>query len=814
MTTYSGQTTQLLQGVSQQAEKDRAEGQIGEQINCVSDIVQGLRRRPGTQVLKELSGLDSNFTINDKTAVYSYARGDGTEQYIMLLDTVGRVKVFDAITGSGKTVSYSQESANKTYLTATNPRQDLRFHTIADTTFVLNTTKTILSGSTFSPTVENEAICYCVQANYGHTYEIRINGIVRAQCTTAATVTVSSTTQNKANTLSTVDIMKALVDGTGTSLITAVSNLTTTLPSWTFTRKSDVLHIDAPTGFQIAAEDGNHGNDLKAITNSVKSFEDLPKYAPKHYPIEISGTGDEVFDNFWVKWEPASGSATYWDGDGIWQECVAPGYKLDFDVTTMPLTIVRQGDGSFNVEQAAWVDRAAGDGVTNPFPSFVNNTARDIGSFQNRLYMMSGENIVMTRAFDKLAWFAESAAAPADDDPIDSASSDNQVTDLLHSLIFNGSLIAFSHKSQFIHPAEIPVKPADFAVSSNTQFDVSPSVRPVATGNNIVFPTEFGEYTNVWEYNLNTLTGNPECESNTKHVPKYIAGDPIELVANTTTDYVFLRTDGNGGNDIYVMQFYYKNKERQQLAWHKWEFPNVDTIYGMTLIGQKLFLVLERDESYFLEFIDLSLPTTNESEFEYFLDHSVIRTAVGGSWDLGGETWTSRIDKRDLATGADVFVQSTGCANEGFLVQKYYSTEATDWVYLQEPAGVDVLMGHRFTSSGEITKPYVRDQNNRPYTKPTIMEDVTYSVENTGFLKFLVDHAAGVDYEQVFNGMNLNHWQFKIGVASLIDTDIIVPVRDHRELVTLRFESDHHLGFSLMSMDWLVDMQTRGRRSR
>jgi hypothetical protein len=803
----------MLQGVSQQAEKDRAEGQIAAQTNCISDIVQGLRRRPGFQVLAELDDITTDFTLNDKTAVYSYARGDGTEEYIILSDTSGRVKVIDALTGNEETVTYDDATPNKAYLTSSDPSKYLRFHTIADTTFVLKTTRKVRMDSPTSPTQASEYVAYCQQANYGHTYQIWINGSKKAECTTASSVTITSTTQNKATTLSTVDVMNALVSGTATSLITPVSDLSTTLSSWTIDQQSDVVYLKDPgdNGYQAKADDGNHGNDLKIITNAVKSFEDLPKYAPEGYPIEVKGTGDEVFDNFWVKWEPASGSATHWGGDGSWQECIAPGLETSLDADTMPLTIVRDESGDFEVTAVDWVDRAAGDDSTNPLPSFVDTTVQDIGSFQNRLFFLTGENVVMTRAFDRLAWFAESVAAPAEDDPIDSASSDNQVTNLLYSLIFNGSLVVFSHNSQFIHPKDLPVKPADFAVASNTQYNVSPSVRPVATGNNIIFPTEFGQYTNVWEYNLDTLTGNPECEQNTKHVPRYISGNPIELIANTTTDYVFMRTDEDS-NVIYVLQFYYKNKERQQLAWHKWNLPNVDTIYGMTLLGQKLYVIVERDGSYFLEFVDLSLPTTGDSQFEYFLDHYQARTVASGSWDLGGRTWNARVGRVGDVVGADVYIQGDGSTNEGFPVTDYLQTAS--YVYMNQPANAEIILGQRFTSDGEITKPYVRDSNGRPYTKPTIMEDVTYTVEQTGYVEFTIGHAAGVDYTETFNGMNLNHWQFKLGEASLLDTDITVPIRDHRELVTLGFSSDSHLGFRLMSMDWLVDMQTRGRRSQ
>ena len=45
----------LLQGVSQQIPRERLPGQVGAQLNMVSDLVTGIRRRPGIQHIKTLT---------------------------------------------------------------------------------------------------------------------------------------------------------------------------------------------------------------------------------------------------------------------------------------------------------------------------------------------------------------------------------------------------------------------------------------------------------------------------------------------------------------------------------------------------------------------------------------------------------------------------------------------------------------------------------------------------------------------------------------------------------------------------------------
>ena len=811
MTMYSGQTTQLLQGVSQQHPKDRAEGQIGAQVNCISDVVEGLRRRPSVIALSDLSGIATGFTLDDDTAIYSYSRGDGTEEYIILVDTSGNIKIYDAFTGAAKTVTNN----NATYLATSSPRSDLRFHTIGDTTFVLNTTQTIaMDATTTSDAQVGTALVYTIKASYGKVYKIIVEGTVYASIQTPSQVTISSTVQDKTAGLSTNQVMDSLVNGTargGWTITTYLNSGAFATAGYSWELQDDVCYVarDNGTDFDITVTDGNNNNDLRHVKNAVQAFERLPKYAPDGYKLEVTGLGDEKIDNYWVKWVSENTDVARWAGSGYWQECEAPDIDIDLDEDTMPTQIVREADGSFTNDVAAWVSRAAGDDETNPQPSFVGSTGTDIGSYQNRLFILTGENIVMTQAFDQLNWWAASVAAPSDDDPIDSASSDNQVTDLLHSTVYNGALVLFSNNAQFIHEKDTVATPATFAVSADSKFNVSPNVKPVTTGSYIVFPTDFGNYTNVWEYNINTLTGAPQCESTTKHVPRYLDGAPVQMEANTTTDYVFVRTDADD-TAIFVYQFYSKDEKRAQLAWHKWTFDSCDKIYNMTLLNQRLFLVTERDSTVYLEYIDLSLPLSEGSDFEIFLDHCYSDQVTSGSYSIGGKNYTARVPLQE--TNITTFVQGTDGSNTGMRILSY--TIDSGYVYCNMPANSYVLQGYPFWSTGTLTNPYIRDVQGRPYTKKTIMEEISVNVQKTGYLTMEVEHGAGATYTQDFNGILINHWQYKIGQASELDTDIYLPIRDYRELVTVNFKSNHHLGFALMSMDWRCRMTSRGRRSQ
>jgi hypothetical protein len=159
---------------------------------------------------------------------------------------------------------------------------------------------------------------------------------------------------------------------------------------------------------------------------------------------------------------------------------------------------------------------------------------------------------------------------------------------------------------------------------------------------------------------------------------------------------------------------------------------------------------------------------------------------------------------------ATTFVQGDGATNPGMLARGVVDS---GYFYTNQPSGAKIIQGEEFTSSGTITNPYVKDASGRAYTQRSVIDSVTFNLQRSAYLEFIIEHAAGDDYTQVYNGMILNHWQYVIGEAALLDTDILVPVRDLRDLVTIKFSSDNHLGFSIMSMSWQLRMQMKGRRS-
>ena len=88
----------ISQGVSQQFTEARRESQVEEMINCIPSISRGvLRRNPAEFIID--ANTDSLFSTT-APFIYSYDRGVGTEQYMIIIGEGGKWKVVNTTTGA------------------------------------------------------------------------------------------------------------------------------------------------------------------------------------------------------------------------------------------------------------------------------------------------------------------------------------------------------------------------------------------------------------------------------------------------------------------------------------------------------------------------------------------------------------------------------------------------------------------------------------------------------------------------------------------------------------------------------------------
>lgn len=168
----------LIQGVSQQPDATRYAGQCEEQINALSSVADGLKKRPNT---RHVAKLMSN-ALDQNSFVHFIDRSE-TEKYVLIQEvdpndlTKNILKTFNAVTGIQCTINGAAfiELESGDYLNSSDPNNTTRALTVADTTFLNNNTVVPQKGLSRSPASQKEAIVVVTQGDYSTNYIVKLS---------------------------------------------------------------------------------------------------------------------------------------------------------------------------------------------------------------------------------------------------------------------------------------------------------------------------------------------------------------------------------------------------------------------------------------------------------------------------------------------------------------------------------------------------------------------------------------------------------------------------------------------------------------
>ena len=618
----------LLNGVSQQPDTVRLPNQAATQENGLSDVVFGLGKRPSTEHVAKLS------TATDTNVKVHLINRDSVEQYVVLI-TNGGLKVY-TLGGVEKTVV---APSGLSYLTTTTPNTDINCITVADYTFMVNKGTTIAKSGSTAASRPAEAIFYVKNGQYKTTYEIKIDG-----STQASYQTLDNSSAGNASSITTDNIATELYN-----------DLVAALTGYTIERDGSIIYLSKTSGtFTAGVTDGLGGDGLIQLKDKTQNFSDLPYKGRTDFLIEITGDGGTEFDNYFVKWD---GSA--------WVETVKGGLDNSFDPTTMPFVLIRTSDGNFrftpcdggtytiggtSYDDPEWGDRAVGDIVTNPDPSFIGTKINDIFFYRNRLGFCADENVVFSKAGEFFDFYYTTVTTTQDDDPVDISVSHNKVSILKYGVPFNEELILFSDQSQFILKPEETLTAKTVSINQATEYEISDTAKPFGIGQNIYFGFTRGSFSGVKEYYVSSDTEVKDATDTTINLPRYMTGNIFSLKGSSTENTLFALSDENR-NQLYVYKFYFDaNQKALQRSWSTYILDTSDVILDIDTIQNFAWLVIKRDDGTYLEKMNMK---SNEAEtnldFPILLDRKTTATGVYASGtDL--TTWTMPYPDKTFAT--------------------------------------------------------------------------------------------------------------------------------------------------------------------
>lgn len=362
------------------------------------------------------------------------------------------------------------------------------------------------------------------------------------------------------------------------------------------------LYIPDLGGRNISVHDGFNNQAINVITTHVQHFSDLPKTAPNGYLVKITGEGGSD-DDYYVRYDSEQ---------GVWKEAPAGGVQYNFYYETLPYALTRQSDGSFLVSAIGWAGREVGDEDSNPDPSFIGQQINDIFFYRNRLGLIAGENVCLSKAGDFFNFWMDSATGVSDTDPIDLTVSTNSIATLESAVPFNQDLILFSRDNQFVLRGEGALSPKTAQIGMLTAFTSDTKVHPINVGRNLYYTTERANHASVREYfTVSDGSGDMDSTDITNHVPNYIPKPVRKLISCGNENLIVALTDGDR-RSMYVYKYLYTGEAKVQSSWSKWTFSG--SVIDAEFIDSSLYIVMYRRGRVVLERMDISF---NTKDFEW-----------------------------------------------------------------------------------------------------------------------------------------------------------------------------------------------------
>lgn len=762
----------IINGVSQQPPSVRLDNQVEEQVNMAPDVAKGLTRRNPVILdsYKPHSEVETNtYTNIDKTFTYTV----GDTKYSVGIRQDGTAYRFDKDAGTTSELALAPPVIS--YLAHTDVK-DIKITETDSRVFITNTKQVV---GTLSASDVNyyypRLVVWMTNVIEGVTYTL--------------TVSHPSASYSAWHTAGSTDTVEDVLNSLKTNIITAASSASVTIDGYVG-KGAMLLQTDEPET-RVEATDDYGVRHLKAFveespnfTNSFPDVSQLPSALPDWTAVGsiTGGAGDNQDVYVRIDADPTTIDSSYilkWDySNKIWTETRSYEYTK-LDLSTMPHVINKQIPEV--ILGNAWTSPLAGDGASNPDPSFVGKTINDLVVFNSRLAIASENILVFSDLKDQNNFYRTTTSSTLTSDRVDIELDSSLLgyKEIQSIFVIGGKLFANTGETQsvLLTPSDLDITKASFANVSSYTTDI---IKPLTVRNSVFLPVTSRGFGNITAFSTDNSGLNFVGTSLTKHCDRYIEGEIIDM--KYTNNHAFFITKEDR-NTIYVQTSYVNGEQSVQNAWHKWTFPYhikhfyiegnlIHLTFDDLDTGHRLFGSIDTEPVTVLPDTDTQIGYTPYLDF--LTDDETTAT------DLGFTTIISREDATDTDFTDPNAV--AGVLNESYVVLSEQVARQQNQTGVTR-LGFAVLMLRRIKAVMGLTG------------------RVTVTTEKK--------NRAGNTYEHVPRTDNV----LVIGGEPVSDYDLRFPVNSRSDQVSIKIGTgDRFTPFNLLSFEYQANLVARGSR--
>ena len=675
---------------------------------------------------------------------------------------------------------------------------DIELLTLNDYTYVLNKKKTVAMKSMTTDSLPTDAFIVIYVVAYNAKYEVTING-----------VSISYTTPEDA-TAGDADVPTVV-----SNLVTNINAAGGAAASCVATAVGSGIHVTLVTS--ITASGGPQESAIYCFTDKISDLGKLPVQCHDGYKVKIVNSESILADDMWVKFS-TSGTAT--NGVGAWEESNAPDIQYQFDPLTMPHQLVRIADGSFAYSAIDWVARDVGDDVTNPLPTFVGSTIRNMFFYRNRFGFLSGGNVVMSKAASFYDFFASSAQVAAADDPIDISASSTKPVFLNYVKNASAGLVLFSDNEQFLLSTDSDIlSPETAKINTLSAFECDTDISAVDLGSSMAFISKSPLWTRVFEIANISTTDPPSTFNTTGIVPELVPSDIDNIAASPGMSMLSL---GNtGASTLYQYRFYQTSEGRKASTWYKWDltgtlvdqFFDTSTFYAIVSDGTNVSInSIDLRQASDTGFLTLSTGEKTDVCMDMYATNPYRIYPSTGSLDVTRIylPFTHHAGKKLAVVALGGYIGGTLGATQASVGAILYPTVAgsapNQYVDIDgDYRGKNIIIGYVYTMTVEIPKLYYTQAGEgaakNDYTSDLIIHRLKVSTGLSGPVKYNVNLTGIPDRSETVSAI-MPYTYTANDVAMASEGVHEVPVYQRNENISLSIIGDTPLPVSLLGMTW------------
>ena len=572
------------------------------------------------------------------------------------------------------------------------------------------------------------------------------------------------------------------------------------------------LSSNNPFNVEIVEEDL-----MRVFQKSVNEVTLLPNMCRHGYIVKVANARMSDEDDYYLQFQGENNL----DGTGSWHECALPG--ITKTLTNMPLVIQRtglanQGTSSeiatFTIRQFTYADRRVGDTITNPMPTFLGKRINKVLFFRNRLAILAGENVILSRpgSLAEPDFFIESALTVSASDPIDISAASMFPSEIFDGIEINAGLLVFSTNQQFLLSTDDTVLNPDTAkLRSVSTYNYNKDVTPISLGTTIAYVDNSGKYSRVNEMANTSREGEPDVVEISKLVPSLLPKD-IDLLTNSRENSIILLAKSNDSNCfVYGYKYLAIGDRKQQQAWFKWKLNN--PLKYHFIVNDDYYFV---DTDNFLQSIKLvqsdDEPSINQDDVNYLIHLDNHTDISGGSYNATTNLTTfSSVSWMPQVTTPNYELAIVDINSSAPRIARYAkptTTSTTSFTVPGDWSGVTLKIGYLYEYLVEFPRIYPTktsgEKSFADVNSSLIVHRCKFHFGKVGLYETTLKRLGKADYDDVYESNQLD--EYEVSDAPYLEEHIqTIPVYEKNKNVDITLKSSHPAPATLRAMAWEGD---------